>query len=97
MKVWYGNPGDAQWVNDVNLRAARLPSLALGAIGCVAIFAIGTMLAGFSAAAFGYGLAFVVNALSFLVSAWAIWNIAMPGGFRAERKSDEAAVRPWHE
>src|SRR6266446_5794640 len=45
----------------------------------------GTMLAGVSAARFGYGPAFLINSLSFVFSAWAIWNISAPGGFRAER------------
>src|SRR5450432_2862636 len=43
----------------------------------------GTLLAGFSAARFGYQWAFIVNSLSFAFSAWAIWQIAVPQGFRA--------------
>src|ERR1043165_3926426 len=45
----------------------------------------GTMLAGLSAARFGYGSAFVINSFSFLFSAWAICKIASPEGFRAPR------------
>jgi len=56
----------------------------------------GTLLAGFSAAKFGYAWAFILNSLSFVFSAWSIWLIAAPGGFRAERKH-VPAVRPWHE
>src|ERR1051326_4155949 len=57
----------------------------------------GTLLAGISAARFGYGWAFVINSLSFLFSAWAIWKIAAPGGFRAGHASAARHVRPWHE
>ena len=57
----------------------------------------GTLLAGYSAAAFGYRWAFVINSLSFLFSAWAISRIDVPGGFRAHRAAGAAAVRPWHE
>jgi MFS family permease len=57
----------------------------------------GTLLAGYSAAAFGYHWAFTINALSFLFSAWAISRIRTPGGFRAVRAAGAAAVRPWHE
>src|SRR5690349_12352884 len=56
----------------------------------------GTLLAGYSASAFGYTWAFGINAFSFLFSAWAIWRIRAPGGFRAVRAAG-AAVRPWHE
>jgi len=44
----------------------------------------GTLLAGFSAARFGYAWAFAINAISFVFSAWAIWEVALPSGFRAE-------------
>ena len=40
---------------------------------------IGTIAAGFSAAAFGYEAAFVLNSVSFLVSAWAIWKVSLAG------------------
>jgi MFS family permease len=56
----------------------------------------GTLLAGFSAAKFGYQWAFIINSLSFVFSAAAIWRISVPGGFRAVRRAG-AAVRPWHE
>jgi MFS family permease len=66
---------------------------------------IGTMLAGFSAAAFGYQTAFLINASSFLVSALAISRLKPPEGqqgFRAKRRNPQAlteseVVRPWHE
>jgi MFS family permease len=58
---------------------------------------IGTLLAGYTAARFGYALAFLVNAASFAFSASAIWTLSIPGGFRAQRSSGHAAVRPWHE
>ncbi len=56
----------------------------------------GTLLAGFSAARFGYAWAFLINSLSFVFSAFAIWRISMASGFRAPRR-EGAAVRPWHE
>ncbi len=56
----------------------------------------GTLLAGFSAAQFGYHWAFLINAFSFLFSAWAVWKVHMPGGFRAARRV-AAGLRPWHE
>lgn len=57
----------------------------------------GTLLAGFSAAALGYHWAFIINSLSFVFSAWAIWQIAVPGGFRARRAAGAAALPAWHE
>jgi MFS family permease len=58
----------------------------------------GTLLAGYSAAALGYHWAFVINSLSFLVSAWAIWQIATPGGFRVRRdRAEGGASRAWGE
>jgi len=61
---------------------------------------VGTVAAGVSAGALGYRAAFVVNSLSFLFSAWAIWQLHPPdGGFRpAARPLTEASrARPWHE
>ena len=49
---------------------------------------IGTIAAGFSAAAFGYGTAFVLNSVSFLVSAWAIWKV------RLDRSNSHDGVTP---
>jgi MFS family permease len=57
----------------------------------------GTLLAGYSASILGYEGAFLINSLSFVFSAWAIWKLSRPGGFRAERKAATHAVRPWHE
>jgi MFS family permease len=59
----------------------------------------GTLLAGFSAARFGYQWAFIINSLSFAFSAWSIWSISTPQGFRAPRAAGhtQANVRPWHE
>ncbi|MCX6630234.1 MAG: MFS transporter [Candidatus Solibacter sp.] len=57
----------------------------------------GTLLAGYSAAWLGYYWAFVLNSLSFVFSAWAIWQISVPGGFRARREVAAPATRPWHE
>lgn len=55
----------------------------------------GTLLAGASAATFGYGWAFGINALSFLCSAAVIWRIAVPGGFRPRRAMASSTARPW--
>ena len=57
----------------------------------------GTLLAGYSAAWLGYHWAFVLNSLSFVFSAWAIWQISVPGGFRVKREAAAPATRPWHE
>jgi hypothetical protein len=57
----------------------------------------GTLLAGYSAAWLGYHWAFVLNSLSFVFSAWAIWQISVPGGFRVAREDTAPATRPWHE
>ncbi len=57
----------------------------------------GTLLAGYSAAWLGYRWAFVINSLSFVFSAWAIWQISVPGGFRVKREASASATRAWHE
>jgi MFS family permease len=61
---------------------------------------VGTFL-GATVIAIGYKWAFVFNALSFVFSAWAIWNLKAPKGkeFRAERRNltETEVVRPWHE
>jgi MFS family permease len=57
----------------------------------------GTLLAGYTTAWLGYRGAFVLNSLSFVFSAWAIWQISVPGGFRVQRAATAAATRPWHE
>jgi MFS family permease len=57
----------------------------------------GTLLAGFSAARFGYRWAFILNSLSFAFSAWSISCISTPSGFRAPRAGGRphANLRPW--
>jgi hypothetical protein len=61
---------------------------------------IGTFL-GATVIAIGYKWAFVFNALSFVFSAWAIWNLRAPrgGDFRAAHKdlTEAGVVRPWSE
>jgi MFS family permease len=48
---------------------------------------IGTLLGGVSTMKLGYEWAFVANAISFVFSAWAVWNLRSPEGhFRPERK-----------
>ena len=88
-------------------RAAILPSIAtadeLHAANSLtqttqwATLTAGTLLAGFSAAALGYHWAFVINFLSFLFSAWAIWRIRVPGGFRVPKDSAQPATHPWRD
>ena len=61
---------------------------------------IGTLLGGASVTQFGYEWAFVANSLSFLVSAFCISRLFLPGrGFRAPRTAvtEAEVVRPWHE
>jgi MFS family permease len=57
----------------------------------------GTLLAGFSAGRFGYQWAFIINSLSFAFSAWAIWQIAAPQGFRAKAIAGKPAQHPFHD
>ncbi len=62
--------------------------------------AIGAFLGGTSVMQFGYEWAFAGNALSFLISAFCISRLFLPGrGFRPLRSSHTEAevVRPWHE
>ena len=61
---------------------------------------IGTVAAGLSASHFGYGAAFLLNGLSFVFSAWAIWQLRLPPTRPARPGAalNEAQVaRPWHE
>jgi MFS family permease len=57
----------------------------------------GTLLAGYSAAQLGYRWAFIINSLSFVFSAGAIWHISTPGGFRPGRSAADGVIRPWRE
>ena len=59
----------------------------------------GTLLAAGIIAKFGFARAFLFNAFSFLVSAWAVWGLRLEKGeFRAKRSLTETdVVRPWHE
>lgn len=56
----------------------------------------GTMLAGFAVARLGFAWAFALNSLSFVFSAYAVWQLRAPGGFVAPR-GRTGAVRPWRE
>ncbi|MDR3717306.1 MAG: MFS transporter [Bryobacteraceae bacterium] len=58
--------------------------------------AIGTMLGGLSTAAFGYRGAFVFNALSFVVSALAIWYLRSPEGHFRPEAPTAAVARESH-
>ncbi len=51
---------------------------------------IGTMAAGFSAATFGYEAAFVLNSVSFLGSAWAIWKVRLDAPQPRRREGTKA-------
>jgi MFS family permease len=65
-----------------------------------ATLTIGTLVAGLSTAQFGFQWAFLLNALSFLLSAAAISRLHVKGkSFRAERKAltETQVVRPWRE
>src|SRR5205809_752420 len=87
-------------------RAAILPTIAtpeelhsansLTQITQWATLTIGTLLAGFSAATLGYEWAFVINSLSFVFSALAIWRIDAEQGFRAPRSAG-SGMRAWHD
>lgn len=61
---------------------------------------IGTMLGGVSVAAFGYRMAFLGNAASFVISALCISRLFLKGrGFRAPRRAltETEVVRPWRD
>ena len=60
---------------------------------------IGSFLGGLSVSMFGYKIAFVFNAISFLFSAWCIWHLHVERGFKAERTdlAEDQVMRPWHE
>jgi MFS family permease len=60
---------------------------------------IGSFLGGVSVTSFGYKLAFVLNAASFLFSAFCISHLRVPEGFRPQRSdlSEDRVMRPWHE
>ncbi len=55
---------------------------------------LGTMLAGFAVARLGYSWAFVLNGLSFLFSATAVWALRVEGGFRAGRRGSAGVLQP---
>jgi len=59
----------------------------------------GTLLAGFSAARFGYEWAFLINAFSFVFSAWCIWQIRVARALQPTGATTPATarVRPWAE
>jgi MFS family permease len=62
-----------------------------------ATLTVGTMLAGWSAAKLGYQAAFIINSLSFVFSAAAIWMLDVKSGFQVHRETSESGpvVRPW--
>jgi len=60
---------------------------------------VGAFLGGSAVASFGYRLAFVFNALSFVFSAACILQLRAPEGFRPKRSdlSEDSVLRPWSE
>jgi len=60
---------------------------------------IGSFLGGASVTSFGYTLAFVFNAGSFLFSAYCVSKLRVPEGFRPERSdlSEDRVIRPWRD
>ncbi len=90
-------------------RAAILPSIAtrdelhpansLTQLTQWTTLTIGSFLGGVSVTSFGYKIAFVFNALSFLFSAACISRLRVPEGFRPQRSdlSEDRVMRPWHE
>ena len=60
---------------------------------------VGTMAAGLSAAHLGYHWAFVLNSLSFLISAFCISRLHVGVSFRPKRGdlTENRVLRPWHE
>jgi len=60
---------------------------------------IGSFLGGASVTTFGYKLAFVFNAFSFLFSAACISRLRVPDGFRPRRSdlAEDKVMRPWRE
>jgi MFS family permease len=61
---------------------------------------LGAFLGGAAVTQFGFQMAFVVNSASFLISAFCISRLFLPGrGFRPPRAAvtESEVVRPWHE
>lgn len=59
----------------------------------------GTLLGGLGAARLGYTWAFVLNSLSFVFSAWAIWRVPHQAGFQAaaQREAGRSSSRDYRE
>ena len=58
---------------------------------------VGTVVAGYATHLFGYHWAFIFNSASFVCSAWCIWHLAAPGGFRAKRAEHAESRAPFHD
>jgi MFS family permease len=60
---------------------------------------VGSFLGGATVGGFGYRIAFLFNAFSFLFSAACISRLHIDQGFRAERSvlAEDKVARPWHE
>lgn len=57
---------------------------------------VGSLLGGAWIAGFGYEVAFLLNALSFVASAWCIWKLRLPAG-KAPTRAAMSEVQPWHD
>lgn len=57
---------------------------------------VGSLLGGAWIAGFGYEVAFLLNGLSFLASAWCIWKLRLPGGL-APTRAAMSTVKPWRD
>ena len=55
---------------------------------------VGSFLGGAWIAGFGYEVAFLLNALSFVASAWCIWKLRLPEGL-APTRAAMSTVKPW--
>src|SRR5262249_21166280 len=60
---------------------------------------VGSFLGGSAVASFGYELAFIFNALSFVFSAACIYQLRVSEGFRAQGSdlSEDKVLQPWRE
>lgn len=62
------------------------------------LMAVGSALGGWAAAVFGYEVAFIINAASFLISAWTVWRIpeeATRDDETAEKMRDKDSREPF--
>ena len=99
LSIWSRTPSGKLQISALILKIPLAGSLSVQLSVAQATRSLATLLAGGIVARFGYGRAFMFNALSFLASAWAVSRLRLrEGGFRAKRALTETdVVRPWHE